>query len=231
MEIKQIKAESDQKNILNSVLKTLVSEEDRDEIVDSLIEEISMGNSLFSIEEDVNILGFFLLSKNEDEDNKKTVISVTEIWFASDFKEEKVASKIASYLKENMKNNQVILEIILNQEISWIGDVLSRDGYVCEEIKLEKLLPNTNNLADVLELVKSTIPEDRIIQVLMTNENDEYFSDYIEEAGEISDYLVEGWVPIMVIVTYEPEDQDIDKTIEESNMMINWDDFEIVYRL
>ena len=231
MEIKQIKAESDQKNILNSVLKTLVSEEDRDEIVNSLIEEISMGNSLFSIEEDVNILGFFLLSKNEDVDNKKTVISVTEIWFASDFKEEKVASKIASYLKENMKNNQVILEIILNQEISWIGDVLSRDGYVCEEIKLEKLLPNTNNLADVLELVKSTIPEDRIIQVLMTNENDEYFSDYIEEAGEISDYLVEGWVPIMVIVTYEPDDQDIDKTIEESNMMINWDDFEIVYRL
>ena len=65
----------------------------------------------------------------------------------------------------------------------------------------------------------------------MTDENDEYFSDYIEEAGEISDYLVEGWVPIMVIVTYEPDDQDIDKTIEESNMMINWDDFEIVYRL
>jgi hypothetical protein len=231
MEIKQVEAESEQITVLNSVLKTLVSEEDRDDIVKSLLDELSLGNSLFSIHEQENILGFFLLSKNKDEDNDKTIISVTEIWFASDFKEEKVASKLASYLKENMKNNKIILEIILNQEISWIGDVLSKDGYVCEEIKLEKLLPNTNNLADVLELVKSTIPEDRIIQVLMTNENDEYFADYIEEASEISDYLVDGWIPIMVIVTYEPDDQDIDKTIEESNMMINWDDFEIVYRL
>lgn len=231
MEIKQVKAESEQTNVLNSVLKTLVSEEDRDEIVESLLAELTMGNSLFSIDEGEIIIGFFLLSKHKDEDNDKTVISVTEIWFASDFKEEKVASKIASYLKKNMKTNKVILEIILNQEISWIGDVLSRDGYVCEEIKLEKLLPNTNNLADVLELVKSTIPDDRIIQVLMTNENDEFFADYIEEASEISDYLVDGWIPIMVIVTFEPDDQEIEKTIEASNLMINWDDYEIVYRL
>ena len=33
----------------------------------------------------------------------------------------------------------------------------------------------------------------------------------------------------MILVTYEPEKENINETIEKSNQFLNWDDYSLVY--
>merc|ERR1712196_406265 len=107
------------------------------------------------------------------------------------------------YVKINHQKN-VIAKMIALETNKWLSNSLSDVGFICSEIKLEKFLPKSNNLNDVLELIKDCTPLNRIVQVMMEKE-DEYATDFISTSNEIQPLIKLGWVPIMILVTYEPK--------------------------
>ena len=47
---------------------------------------------------------------------------------------------------------------------------------------------------------------------------------------EVEDLISDNWVPTMVVVTIEPDTLNINEIIEESNGILNWDDYNLIYR-
>ncbi|MHA2503917.1 MAG: hypothetical protein ACXAE3_13740 [Candidatus Kariarchaeaceae archaeon] len=226
-----IKVEDDRiQNILQSTLKTLFSEEETNDLIEGLLLELEEGSQLYMLEDGDQKPGFLILTPLMDEDeNVIEMVSVEDIFIKPNKKDSNIADALAKEMKKLAKEyGTKQTEVIISQGNSWISEALVENGYISSEVKLEKLLPRTNNLDDVLELIQDCTPIDRIVQVLLEKE-DGFRAEFVDTSDEISDLIDEGWEPVMVVVTYEPDTASIEDQIENSNRLINWDDYSIVY--
>ncbi len=223
----------DYEHTIQKTLKTIVSNEELEDIKEGINLELEEGSYLYSIRDEKTIIGFIVITPllNEELENRKVdILSVDEIYIQSGKHGVVVAETLARGVLE-LRNVYEIkqVDIIISQSESWIGDVLQDNGFICVEIKLEKILPTPNNLADVLELIRDCTPIDRIVQVLLEKE-EEFRAEILEDIEEIEELLVEGWIPVIVIVTYEPESLKVQDIVDKSNQIIKWDDYSLVYR-
>ena len=225
-----ILVEENKDNIMRSVLQTFFSITETNELIDTLNLDLADESELYSINFENEIIGFIILSPiNEINNPLINLISIEDIYVKINHQNNEIAQMIALEIKKLSTNYSVDQsELIISQSNKWLSNSLSDVGFICSEVKLEKFLPKSNNLNDVLELVKVCTPLNRIVQVMMEKE-DEYATDFISTSNEIQPLIKLGWVPIMILVTYEPEKQNIDETIEKSNQLLNWDDYSLVY--
>ncbi|MHA2168527.1 MAG: hypothetical protein ACXAB7_01315 [Candidatus Kariarchaeaceae archaeon] len=219
--------------IIQKTLKTLVSDDEYEDIKDGLYLEFKEGGYLFSLDDEANNVGFIVASPINDEDfvgEEISVLSVDEIYIQSGTQIPIVAETVARGLQRLRKEFKCKhIEIIISEPLSWMGDILQENGYICVEVKLEKVLPTPNNLADVLELIRDCTPIDRIVQVLL-EKNNEFRAEILEDVEEIEEQLEDDWVPVIVVVTYEPESLKVSDILEKSNQIIKWDNFSLIYK-
>ena len=225
-----ILVEENQDNIMKSVLQTFFSITETNELIDTLNLDLADESELYTINFGNEIIGFIILSPIAEINNPLiNLISIEDIYVKINHQNNMIAKMIALEIKKlSIKYDVDQIELIISQTNKWLSNSLSDVGFICSEIKLEKFLPKSNNLNDVLELIKDCTPLNRIVQVMMEKE-DEYATDFITTSNEIQPLIKLGWVPIMILVTYEPEKENIDETIEKSNQLLNWDDYSLVY--
>lgn len=232
MELSKIDTVEDQETVIIDTLKTLISSEDMDDITSGLIISLEDESTLYAVREGEEIGGFLLATPLADDAAGKKVdlVSIDEIWIKAKHVNNHTAEVISQGLKTIKKSfKSPEIEIIIPQTVAWLGDILSKNGYLCSEIKLEKVLPTANNLGDVLELIQDCTPIDRIVQVLFEKEQ-ELRAEIVEVVEEVEELLADNWIPTIVVVTIEPESLNITEIIEESNNLINWDDYNLIYR-
>lgn len=225
-----ILVEENKDNIMRSVLQTFFSKTETNELIDKLNLDLADESELYTINFGNEIIGFIILSPIAEINNPLiNLISIEDIYVKINHQNNVIAKMIALEIKKlSIKYDVDQIELIISQTNKWLSNSLSDVGFICSEIKLEKFLPKSNNLNDVLELIKDCTPLNRIVQVMMEKE-DEYATDFISTSNEIQPLIKLGWVPIMILVTYEPEKENIDETIEKSNQLLNWDDYSLVY--
>lgn len=225
-----ILVEENKDNIMRSVLQTFFSITETNELINTLDLDLADESELYTINFENEIIGFIILSPIAEINNPLiNLISIEDIYVKINHQNNIIAKMIALEIKKlSIKYDVDQIELIISQTNKWLSNSLSDVGFICSEIKLEKFLPKSNNLNDVLELIKDCTPLNRIVQVMMEKE-DEYATDFISTSNEIQPLIKLGWVPIMILVTYEPEKQNIDETIEKSNQLLNWDDYSLVY--
>ena len=225
-----ILVEENKDNIMRSVLQTFFSITETNELIDTLNLDLADESELYTINFGNEIIGFIILSPIAEINNPLiNLISIEDIYVKINHQNNVIAKMIALEIKKlSIKYDVDQIELIISQTNKWLSSSLSDVGFICSEIKLEKFLPKSNNLNDVLELIKDCTPLNRIVQVMMEKE-DEYATDFISTSNEIQPLIKLGWVPIMILVTYEPEKENIDETIEKSNQLLNWDDYSLVY--
>ena len=225
-----ILVEENKDNIMRSVLQTFFSITETNELIDTLNLDLADESELYTINFGNEVIGFIILSPIAEINNPLiNLISIEDIYVKINHQNNKIAKMIALEIKKlSIKYDVDQIELIISQTNKWLSNSLSDVGFICSEIKLEKFLPKSNNLNDVLELIKDCTPLNRIVQVMMEKE-DEYATDFISTSNEIQPLIKLGWVPIMILVTYEPEKENIDETIEKSNQLLNWDDYSLVY--
>ncbi len=225
-----ILVEENKDNIMRSVLQTFFSITETNELIDTLNLDLADESELYKINFGNEIIGFIILSPIAEINNPLiNLISIEDIYVKINHQNNMIAKMIALEIKKlSIKYDVDQIELIISQTNKWLSNSLSDVGFICSEIKLEKFLPKSNNLNDVLELIKDCTPLNRIVQVMMEKE-DEYATDFINTSNEIQPLIKLGWVPIMILVTYEPEKENIDETIEKSNQLLNWDDYSLVY--
>lgn len=225
-----ILVEENKDNIMRSVLQTFFSITETNELINTLDLDLADESELYTINFENEIIGFIILSPIAEINNPLiNLISIEDIYVKINHQNNMIAKMIALEIKKlSIKYDVDQIELIISQTNKWLSNSLSDVGFICSEIKLEKFLPKSNNLNDVLELIKDCTPLNRIVQVMMEKE-DEYATDFITTSNEIQPLIKLGWVPIMILVTYEPEKQNIDETIEKSNQLLNWDDYSLVY--
>ena len=225
-----ILVEENKDNIMRSVLQTFFSITETNELINTLDLDLADESELYTINFENEIIGFIILSPIAEINNPLiNLISIEDIYVKINHQNNMIAKMIALEIKKlSVKYDVDQIELIISQTNKWLSNSLSDVGFICSEIKLEKFLPKSNNLNDVLELIKDCTPLNRIVQVMMEKE-DEYATDFISTSNEIQPLIKLGWVPIMILVTYEPEKQNIDETIEKSNQLLNWDDYSLVY--
>lgn len=225
-----ILVEENKDNIMKSVLQTFFSITETNELIDTLNLDLADESELYTVNFENEIIGFIILSPIAEINNPLiNLISIEDIYVKINHQNNMIAKMIALEIKKlSIKYDVDQIELIISQTNKWLSNSLSDVGFICSEIKLEKFLPKSNNLNDVLELIKDCTPLNRIVQVMMEKE-DEYATDFISTSNEIQPLIKLGWVPIMILVTYEPEKENIDETIEKSNQLLNWDDYSLVY--
>ena len=225
-----ILVEENKDNIMRSVLQTFFSITETNELIDTLNLDLADESELYTVNFENEIIGFIILSPIAEINNPLiNLISIEDIYVKINHQNNMIAKMIALEIKKlSLKYDVDQIELIISQTNKWLSSSLSDVGFICSEIKLEKFLPKSNNLNDVLELIKDCTPLNRIVQVMMEKE-DEYATDFISTSNEIQPLIKLGWVPIMILVTYEPEKENIDETIEKSNQLLNWDDYSLVY--
>ncbi|MGB1811054.1 MAG: hypothetical protein ACPHM3_01145 [Candidatus Kariarchaeum pelagius] len=225
-----ILVEENKDNIMRSVLQTFFSITETNELINTLDLDLADESELYTINFENEIIGFIILSPIAEINNPLiNLISIEDIYVKINHQNNMIAKMIALEIKKlSIKYDVDQIELIISQTNKWLSNSLSDVGFICSEIKLEKFLPKSNNLNDVLELIKDCTPLNRIVQVMMEKE-DEYATDFISTSNEIQPLIKLGWVPIMILVTYEPEKENIDETIEKSNQLLNWDDYSLVY--
>ncbi|MEC8705216.1 MAG: hypothetical protein VXX61_05870 [Asgard group archaeon] len=225
-----ILVEENKDNIMRSVLQTFFSITETNELINTLDLDLADESELYTINFENEIIGFIILSPIAEINNPLiNLISIEDIYVKINHQNNVIAKMIALEIKKlSIKYDVDQIELIISQTNKWLSNSLSDVGFICSEIKLEKFLPKSNNLNDVLELIKDCTPLNRIVQVMMEKE-DEYATDFISTSNEIQPLIKLGWVPIMILVTYEPEKENIDETIEKSNQLLNWDDYSLVY--
>ena len=225
-----ILVEENKDNIMRSVLQTFFSITETNELINTLNLDLADESELYTINFGNEIIGFIILSPIAEINNPLiNLISIEDIYVKINHQNNMIAKMIALEIKKlSIKYDVDQIELIISQTNKWLSNSLSDVGFICSEIKLEKFLPKSNNLNDVLELIKDCTPLNRIVQVMMEKE-DEYATDFITTSNEIQPLIKLGWVPIMILVTYEPEKENIDETIEKSNQLLNWDDYSLVY--
>ena len=212
-----ILVEENKDNIMRSVLQTFFSITETNELINTLDLDLADESELYTINFENEIIGFIILSPIAEINNPLiNLISIEDIYVKINHQNNMIAKMIALEIKKlSIKYDVDQIELIISQTNKWLSNSLSDVGFICSEIKLEKFLPKSNNLNDVLELIKDCTPLNRIVQVMMEKE-DEYATDFISTSNEIQPLIKLGWVPIMILVTYEPEKQNIDETIEKS---------------
>ena len=225
-----ILVEENKDNIMKSVLQTFFSITETNELIGTLNLDLADESELYTVNFENEIIGFIILSPIAEINNPLiNLISIEDIYVKINHQNNMIAKMIALEIKKlSIKYDVDQIELIISQTNKWLSSSLSDVGFICSEIKLEKFLPKSNNLNDVLELIKDCTPLNRIVQVMMEKE-DEYATDFISTSNEIQPLIKLGWVPIMILVTYEPEKENIDETIEKSNQLLNWDDYSLVY--
>lgn len=225
-----ILVEENKDNIMRSVLQTFFSITETNELIDTLNLDLADESELYTVNFENEIIGFIILSPIAEINNPLiNLISIEDIYVKINHQNNMIAKMIALEIKKlSIKYDVDQIELIISQTNKWLSSSLSDVGFICSEIKLEKFLPKSNNLNDVLELIKDCTPLNRIVQVMMEKE-DEYATDFISTSNEIQPLIKLGWVPIMILVTYEPEKENINETIEKSNQLLNWDDYSLVY--
>ena len=225
-----ILVEENKDNIMKSVLQTFFSITETNELIGTLNLDLADESELYTVNFENEIIGFIILSPIAEINNPLiNLISIENIYVKINHQNNMIAKMIALEIKKlSIKYDVDQIELIISQTNKWLSSSLSDVGFICSEIKLEKFLPKSNNLNDVLELIKDCTPLNRIVQVMMEKE-DEYATDFISTSNEIQPLIKLGWVPIMILVTYEPEKENIDETIEKSNQLLNWDDYSLVY--
>lgn len=225
-----ILVEENKDNIMKSVLQTFFSITETNELIDTLNLDLADESELYTVNFENEIIGFIILSPIAEINNPLiNLISIEDIYVKINHQNNMIAKMIALEIKKlSIKYDVDQIELIISQTNKWLSSSLSDVGFICSEIKLEKFLPKSNNLNDVLELIKDCTPLNRIVQVMMEKE-DEYATDFISTSNEIQPLIKLGWVPIMILVTYEPEKENINETIEKSNQLLNWDDYSLVY--
>ena len=225
-----ILVEENKDNIMKSVLQTFFSITETNELIDTLNLDLADESELYTVNFENEIIGFIILSPIAEINNPLiNLISIEDIYVKINHQNNMIAKMIALEIKKlSIKYDVDQIELIISQTNKWLTSSLSDVGFICSEIKLEKFLPKSNNLNDVLELIKDCTPLNRIVQVMMEKE-DEYATDFISTSNEIQPLIKLGWVPIMILVTYEPEKENINETIEKSNQLLNWDDYSLVY--
>ena len=225
-----ILVEENKDNIMKSVLQTFFSITETNELIDTLNLDLADESELYTVNFENEIIGFIILSPIAEINNPLiNLISIEDIYVKINHQNNMIAKMIALEIKKlSVKYDVDQIELIISQTNKWLTSSLSDVGFICSEIKLEKFLPKSNNLNDVLELIKDCTPLNRIVQVMMEKE-DEYATDFISTSNEIQPLIKLGWVPIMILVTYEPEKENINETIEKSNQLLNWDDYSLVY--
>lgn len=225
-----ILVEENKDNIMKSVLQTFFSITETNELIDTLNLDLADESELYRVNFENEIIGFIILSPIAEINNPLiNLISIEDIYVKINHQNNMIAKMIALEIKKlSIKYDVDQIELIISQTNKWLSSSLSDVGFICSEIKLEKFLPKSNNLNDVLELIKDCTPLNRIVQVMMEKE-DEYATDFISTSNEIQPLIKLGWVPIMILVTYEPEKENINETIEKSNQLLNWDDYSLVY--
>lgn len=228
------KVEKKQYDAVLAILSNQFSAEEVKDITENLKMYLEEGSTLHAFFDEDTVLGFTVLSQYDDIEGFDSELIMDEFYFNEKLLQEEHKIQIASELKKYKKLlNTKKLEVLITQEIGWFGEKLSEAGFICENIKLEKVLPNKKNLPDVLDLIKDSIPEekvasDRIIQVLL-EQDDQYLTELIDTDEDLQILISEGWNPIMVVFSFEPAEQQIYTLIEESNQLINWDDYELTY--
>ncbi len=232
MELSKIDSVEDQETAIIDTLKTLVSSEDLEDITSGLKISLDDESVLYVIKDAEQVGGFLLATPlSEDETNKKVdLVSIDEIWVKAKYaniQTAEVISKALKAIKKSFKSREI--EIIIPQTVAWLGEILSQNGYLCSEIKLEKVLPTANNLGDVLELIQDCTPIDRIVQVIFEKDQ-ELRAEIVEVIEEVEELISDNWVPTIVVVTIEPDTLNINEIIEESNGLLNWDDYNLIYR-
>ena len=225
-----ILVEENKDNIMKSVLQTFFSITETNELIGTLNLDLADESELYTVNFENEIIGFIILSPIAEINNPLiNLISIEDIYVKINHQNNMIAKMIALEIKKlSIKYDVDQIELIISQTNKWLSSSLSDVGFICSEIKLEKFLPKSNNLNDVLELIKDCTPLNRIVQVMMEKE-DEYATDFISTSNEIQPLIKLGWVPIMILVTYEPEKENINETIEKSNQLLNWDDYSLVY--
>ncbi len=231
MELRKV-AKKDHSKVINSLSHQYSAEEFSD-IQDNFNMYFEEGSHLYAFYEGEDIIGFTVVSIYA-EAKKILELVLDEFYFNESLAKIVSGNNFVSEIKKlNKQIKPERMEILVTQDIAWFGKILSEAGMICESIKLEKVLPNQKNLVDVLELIKDSIPldsvgEERIVQVLFER-GDEYKTELIASKDDV--IIEEGWTAIMVILSIEPRTQQIQQIIEQSNQLINWDDYEITYIL
>ena len=103
---------------------------------------------------------------------------------------------------------------------------LSKAEFKCVDVNMEKVLPEPNNIGDVLDLIHQTFTVPVIIQVLFQKDGN-LTNEFMETLEEANAFMENGWIPWAVQVTYDTEDEDLEKILKESDSVMHWDD--IVY--
>lgn len=223
-------------DVIDKILKRSVSSEEQEDIVENLKVYFSEGSDLISISNERDLIGFFVASPYSEDNASVDELILDEFFFDSSKMNNSLEEVLVKGIKSLKKEYKPLkLEVIVTRDIQWMGEVLAANGFLCEVIKLEKILPTEKNLPDVIDLIYDSIPKEKvtdemIIQVLMEKEN-EYQTEIIDSADEITALLEKDWSPIMVVLSFEPLDQQISEIIDRSNQLLNWDDFEITYTL
>ncbi|MCY3411968.1 MAG: hypothetical protein INQ03_10095 [Candidatus Heimdallarchaeota archaeon] len=234
MELRKVEIANHRK-ITTAILGKKFSTDELEEIIENLSLLFEEGGELYAFFTGDTPVGCFVASPYSEDAKQVEELVLDEFYFLENLIDDSSKAEIASLLKIVKKEFKPFnMEIVSTQEINWMGDILLANGYICELIKLEKILPNKKNLNDVVELITDCIPMDRvndlIIQVLLEKE-DEYKTEIIENDEDIPDIMEGDWNPIMVVLSFEPMDQKINEIIDASNQLINWDDYEIIFSI
>lgn len=231
MELVKVENEADFKSTIEEVLKTQASDEDFEDIFEGISIALEDGSDLYSFLDNETKIGFLVATPLSENNGKSVdIITMDEIWVKAQSDQALSAEELGLEIRKIAKIYKAKeIEVVLTQSLAWIGNKLINVGFVCSEIKFEKILPTPNNLDDVLELIKDCTPIDRIVQVLLEKEY-ELKAEVVENTEELEEVLEDGWIPVVVIVTFEPDGLNIEETIKSSNQIMNWDDYNLIYR-
>lgn len=231
--MKLILVESKYKEVIDSVLKTKLSPNELIEKRTEYLEDLASGLQLYQLVCGEELCGFLTIYVNEDEDINNKIIKtlyVERIETISDAQGHinQFGEKLGMGLKDIAKSMKIrAIEVELDLEKSWYISEMLKVGYHCTDIKLEKILPNPENIADVLELINQSAPEDKIIQVMFIRDEDVHV-EFIELYEEVLELEESGWNPMLVSMSFEVIDGKYEDTFERSNRLVKWDEKKVV---
>lgn len=224
--------EKNQEKVISNILKQLYSQDETEILLEEAMENLNSGGMLFQVAIEGTIQSYCICSiQNSDPDEPSEKIFVVEEFEISPNKFEDVeysetfGNKLREISEEYHTNS---VEIMISRGYQWLTRGLEQADFICTEIRVNKYLPEPNNLEDVLDLINQTTPFDRIIQVMFERENDIHV-EFIEFIDEVQELSLDGWIPIAVSVSFEPSDNNFAETIESSDTILKWDEITLTF--
>jgi hypothetical protein len=226
-------AENNVESTIINVIRQIYSNNEVDEIKVDYLENVQSGGILYQINENDNLSGFIIITKQEDEDTSGkslNVLVVEEFEITPNhYGNDKFAEDLGINIRQLATSlNAESVEIMINRQYDWLVKGFESAEYNCFDIRSNKFLPNPSNVEDVFELINDTTPQDRIIQVMFERENDLHV-EFVETIDEIQELSLEGWEPIAVSVSFEPTTRNYQDIIKKSDEVIMWDEIALVF--